>query len=408
MASTLSLLTLHSLLDAAIAPQRGTAASDHLAATIVPLAVVALIASTYPRLRSGARAAIAAGLGMWCLVGASLAVVDARATFERASDWTGFLLAPAGLALLALAIGLAWSTRKGGRYRYLRRAGVTFGALVIAYWLVVPVSIGLIGTHRPRAAAAEMPVGYHSVSLRTTDGLQLAAWYAPSQNGAAVISFPTRSGKLDHAAMLRRHGYGVLMVDMRGYDGSEGSPNAFGWAATKDIDAAVSWLRRQPDVRQGRVGGIGFSVGGEMMLQAAAGNHDLRAVVSDGAGERSVRETWLRGLRAALAIPESAVQSAAVAIYSDTLPPPSLKTVAARIAPSAAFFIYAEHGNGGEDLNPTYFRAAHAPKALWKVPEAEHTGGLDARPQAYERRVIGFFDRHLLLRRVPADSQDEG
>jgi uncharacterized protein len=206
--------------------------------------------------------------------------------------------------------------------------------------------------------------------------------------------------------MLRRHGYGVLMVDMRGYDESEGSPNTFGWAATKDIDAAVSWLRHQPDIRQGRVGGIGFSVGGEMMLQAAAGNHDLRAVVSDGAGERSVRETWLRGRPAALAIPESAIQPAAVAIYSDTLPPPSLKTVAARIAPSAAFFIYAEHGNGGEDLNPTYFRAAHVPKELWKVPEAEHTGGLDARPQAYERRVIGFYDRHLLVRRGPAYAQD--
>ena len=322
--------------------------------------------------------------------------VDARATFDRASDWTGFLLAPAGLALLALAVGLAWSTRKSGRFRYLRRAGVIFGALVVAYWLVVPVSMGLIGTHRPRATAAEMPVGYHSVSLHTTDGLQLAAWYAPSRNGAAVISFPTRSGKLDHAAMLRRHAYGVLVVDMRGYDGSDGSPNAFGWAATKDIDAAVSWLRRQPDVRDGRVGGIGFSVGGEMMLQAAAENHHLRAVVSDGAGERSVRETWLRGLRAAVAIPESAVQSAAVAIYSDTMPPPSLKTVASRIAPSAAFFIYAEHGIGGEDLNPTYFRAAHAPKAIWKVPDAGHTGGLDVRPQTYERRVIAFFNRHLL------------
>jgi hypothetical protein len=28
--------------------------------------------------------------------------------------------------------------------------------------------------------------------------------------------------------------------------------------------------------------------------------------------------------------------------------------------------------------------------------EAEHTGGLDARPAEYERRVVGFFDRHLL------------
>src|SRR5206468_12838635 len=114
----------------------------------------------------GARAVVAAALRAWCLVGAILAVVDARATFERASDWTGFLLAPAGLALLALAVWLGWSTRKGGRHRYLRRAGVSFGALVITYWLVVPVSMGLIATHRPRAAAAEMPAGYRSVSLR--------------------------------------------------------------------------------------------------------------------------------------------------------------------------------------------------------------------------------------------------
>ena len=41
-------------------------------------------------------------------------------------------------------------------------------------------------------------------------------------------------------AMLRRHGYGVLLVDMRGYDGSDGSPNVFGWGATADIDAAVT------------------------------------------------------------------------------------------------------------------------------------------------------------------------
>ena len=90
--------------------------------------------------------------------------------------------------------------------------------------------------------------------------------------------------------MLVRHGYGVLLLDARGYDGSQGDPNVFGWDDAKDIDAAVAWLRHQPDVRGGRIGGIGFSVGGEMMLQAAASNTRLRAVVSEGAGFRSVRE----------------------------------------------------------------------------------------------------------------------
>ena len=105
-----------------------------------------------------------------------------------------------------------------------------------------------------------------------------------------MISYPTRKGKLPQARMLARNGYGVLLLDARGYDGSQGDPNLFGWDDAKDIDAAVAWLRRQPDVSDGRIGGIGFSVGGEMMLQAAAANSGLRAVVSDGAGFRSVRE----------------------------------------------------------------------------------------------------------------------
>ena len=103
--------------------------------------------------------------------------------------------------------------------------------------------------------------------------------------------------------MLVRDGYGVLLLDARGYDGSEGDPNLFGWDDAKDIDAAVAWLQQQPDV-EGQIGGIGFSVGGEMMLQAAAENTGLHAVVSDGAGFRSVREELLRGPRGWFTLPE--------------------------------------------------------------------------------------------------------
>jgi uncharacterized protein len=214
-----------------------------------------------------------------------------------------------------------------------------------------------------------------------------------------VISYPTRAGKLPHARMLVRHGYGVLLLDARGYDGSEGDPNLFGWDDAKDIDAAVAWLQRRPDVRDGRVGGIGFSVGGEMMLQAAAANTGLRAVVSDGAGFRSVREEVLYGPGAWFtSVPEQAVQSAALTVMSGTAPPPSLKDLVPRIAPRHVFFIYAGHGAGGEEYNLDYYRAAHPPKAVWKIPEAQHTGGFQARPRQYEQRVIRFFDRALLGR----------
>ena len=70
-----------------------------------------------------------------------------------------------------------------------------------------------------------------------------------------MISYPTRQGKLAQARMLVRHGYGVLLLDARGYDGSEGDPNLFGWDDAKDIDAAVAWLQSRPDVRDDRIGG---------------------------------------------------------------------------------------------------------------------------------------------------------
>ena len=81
------------------------------------------------------------------------------------------------------------------------------------------------------------------------------------------------------------------------------------------------------------------------------------------------------------------------------MPPESLKDLVGRIAPTPVFFIYGEHGQDGErDLNPTYYRSAHQPKAIWEVPGSGHTGGINARPKEYERRVIGFFDRALLRR----------
>ena len=72
---------------------------------------------------------------------------------------------------------------------------------------------------------------------------------------------------------------------------------------------------------------LGFSVGGEMMLQAAASNSGLRAVISEGAGARSIREDLLRGPRGWFALPEAAFQSAALAVMSGTPPPPALDPV---------------------------------------------------------------------------------
>jgi uncharacterized protein len=393
-----AVVALHALVDAFVAPEPGTGPRDHLMRGLASLVLLALAALAYPRLSAGGRAALAAVLGVLSLEGAGLAIADARAVGARGEDWTGFLLGPVGLVLLTLAAVLIWRSRKPGRFHYLRRGAIALMTVVVAYMLVAPVAMGILATHRPRAAVEPADLGRASeqVTLRTSDGLSLAAWYVRSRNGAAVISYPTRQGKLAQARMLVRHGYGVLLVDARGYDGSEGDPNLFGWSDAKDIDAAVSWLQGRPEVEGGRIGGIGFSVGGEMLLQAAASNTGLRAVVSEGAGTRSVREDLLRGPQGWLALPEAVLQTAAVAVMSGTAPPPSLTDLVPRIAPRSTLLIYAGRGAGGEELQPHYYEALRQPKTMWMIPEAGHTGGLSARPNEYERRVVGFFERTLV------------
>lgn len=48
----------------------------------------------------------------------------------------------------------------------------------MAYWLVIPVAIAILATHRPRADVAPAGLGtpYEVVTIRTNDGLELAAW----------------------------------------------------------------------------------------------------------------------------------------------------------------------------------------------------------------------------------------
>ena len=157
---------------------------------------------------------------------------------------------------------------------------------------VAPLSGAYLFAHlgRPAVAAANLGGDYERVTFTTSDGLELAGWYVPSKNGAAVIAFPGRNGPQAQTRMLARHGYGVLLFDRRGQGESEGDPHAFGWEGEKDIKAAIAFLKHRPDVDPERIGGIGLSVGGELMLQAAAETDDLKAVVSEGAGSRSVGE----------------------------------------------------------------------------------------------------------------------
>ena len=398
----LALIAVHVLDDNYVQPQPGTSPGDHLVSGLVPLALLGLVGWALARLRGPGRGALALATGALGIATATEALYYTHEVGPSGDDFTGLLALPAGLALLGLGAVTLWRTRRTDGHplrRYARRAPLAIAGL-LAGALVYVAGFSYATTHIGRAVVPpdRLGVAHEDVTFRTGDGLALHGWYIPSRNGAAVIAFPGRHGPQQKARMLARHGYGVLLFDRRGEGRSGGEPNAWGWGGDADVKAAIAYLKRRPDVDPRRIGGLGLSVGGELMIQTAAETDDLAAVVSEGAGARSTREDldldepalgkWTLGLA------QSLVRTAAVAVLSNQSPPANLKDLAAKVH-QPMMLIAAPNAPTGETLNLGYAHAAGASATLWEIPESTHVGGMAARPQEYERRVIGFFDRAL-------------
>ena len=402
---------LHIADDNFFQPNDGVAASDHLVSGLVPLGVLAAAAALYPRVRAGARAVIAILIG---LIGILVGLVEAGyytvAVGPSGDDYTGFLAGAGGVALLGLGAVTLWRSRKPGRSRprrYLRRGLFGFLGLAFLLEIFVPFGLSYLSTHVHTAEVPEANLGaaYENVTFTTSDGLDIAAWYVPSRNGAAII-IPGRTKSQPHARMLIEHGYGVLLFDRRGEGASEGDPTLFGWGGARDVHAAVDFLEDRPDVDPGRIGGLGLSVSGEMLLQAAAESSDLDAVVSEGAGTRTLSEEFeefsgselVRGFHVIMA------KHAGLLVFSNDGPPPSLVDLVPQIAPRPVLLIWAPNGGNRETMNPTYQGLIGESADIWEIDDVKHVQGIKGHPEEYERRVIGFLDS-ALLNEAPATGE---
>ncbi len=399
----IGLIAFHVVNDNFLQPRPGTSPADHLASGLVPVAILAFVAAVYPRLPAAGRAATAmtvGGLAIGIGFPGAYYVLDGSAS---GAHYSGLVAIAAGVVLVLSGPVTLWKSRRSGgtrRRRYLRRALATaLGALAaigLAYFVVAPIAFSYGYTHIGRTGAPpELGVPHESVTIKTSDGLELTASYVPSENRAAIVVFPGASA-VKEARMLWQNGYGVLLLDPRGQGGSQG--DLVRWAGDRDLIAGAEYLQGRPDVDPDRIGGFGSSVGGEILLGTAAQSTLFSAVVSEGAGFR-IGEADLTGIEKVLFAPLKHMLTGATAVFSNHRPPRPIVETIGSIAPRPVFLIYAAPGMGGEDVRqPKYFAAAGEPKSIWKVPGAEHTGGIDARPLEYERRVIEFYDHALLDR----------
>jgi uncharacterized protein len=371
----------------------------------VPAAVAVALALAAARMRPGLRAWLAVIAGAVAAADGGLHIAHARGDGISLDDATGLLSGLGGVLLVLAAAALVFrpKARRSALRRWGIRAGAALGTIATAFFVIMPISAGVYFVHKQpfHVATTSWAVPHQDVTLHTSDGLALAAWYAPAKNGATIIlvhgSGGSRAGGIkSRATMFARDGFGVLAYDARGSGNSEGRPEAVGWTWHRDVEAAVGFLRARGVTN---IGAFGLSTGAEVVLETAGRDPRIKAVGGEGAEARTAKELRSLPLTASNVITGlyTAEMFTVHHVLAHTASPPSLKKQVARISPRPLFLI--SSGTGYEhELTRAWHRAATGPKTLWEITDAKHTGGLTAHPREYERRVTGFFARALHAR----------
>jgi fermentation-respiration switch protein FrsA (DUF1100 family) len=271
--------------------------------------------------------------------------------------------------------------------RLLATLACAYGGIVGALFFGQRRLLYRPGTGRPLLGELQQ-LGVREVTVTTRDGLPLRSWFLPPAAGRPVIVyFHGNGGHIGgRGERLRRfagQGYGVLMLDYRGYGGNPGKPSEAGLYA--DAEAALAFLERR-SIAAERLVLWGESLGSAVVVYLAA-DRPVAAIVLE-APFTSV---------AALAQLHYPFVPAAILVRDRF---DCLSRIGRIISPLLVL-----HG-GGDRIVPIrfgheLFASAPSPKEGWFEPRAGHQnlaafGALDA--------AIAFIDRRACSRTAAPDA----
>jgi fermentation-respiration switch protein FrsA (DUF1100 family) len=256
----------------------------------------------------------------------------------------------------------------------------------------------------PDETPADYGLEFEDVTVTNTDGMKLAGWFIPSENGAVIIMQhgykSTRRELINEAEMMHRHGYGVLITSIRAHDYSEGELITLGYYETDDMEAWYQYLLTRDDFDHEKIGILGNSYGGMLSIQYAALNEKIKAVVANCAFS-SMTDTVSTSVTHFTGLPEFPFVPLIV-FWAETDTGVKMEEIDAtkwipQISPRPVFLM-----QGGKDtvISPEsgqrLYDAAGEPKELWYDPELGHVDFDKERAEEYEARVAAFFDQYLL------------
>jgi len=231
--------------------------------------------------------------------------------------------------------------------------------------------------------AGSEALGFSEVVIPTTDGLKLAAWWCPPEEGkATILFFAGNAGTIADRRMflsaLVGCGYGILGVNYRGYGGSEGSPSEKGIYI--DGLSAYDFLCRELSIAPESVIAYGQSIGGCVAAHVTRHRETAGLVL-----ESSFTSAKAMAQRVIPYLPLWMLMTYRFDNLSYVRQIKSPKLIV--------------HGQQDETVpfahGEALFRAAREPKRFYPIPGAMHNDVLQAGGAAYLDFLQGFIDSCL-------------
>jgi uncharacterized protein len=243
------------------------------------------------------------------------------------------------------------------------------------------------------------------VDIKAADGASLRGEFVQASrlsNCAIVLHGigDSHAGALGFAPMFLEKGYSVLAPDSRAHGESGGDLVTFGVLEAEDV---VRWAASLRSRGCRRLFGLGESLGGAILIQAAAKEQVFDAIVAECAF-RDLPSIAAYRIGQSARVPEvvSRLLVTGAVVYGrgrygldlrDASPVASAKRIRTRLL--------LIHGEEDGNTPPAHSRAignAATGSVVWLVPGAGHTNASAVQPVEFRRRVLEWFEQGHAIR----------
>lgn len=158
---------------------------------------------------------------------------------------------------------------------------------VILFFLLTSLWGFYISVKPPKIISSISPrdlgLDYEDVIIATEDGIELSAWFLPSQKEAAktiilLHGYPADKGNILPALSFLAENYNLFLFDFRYLGQSRGKYSTAGAKEVGDLLAVIRYLKSRGI---SEIGIWGFSMGGAVALISAPNAPEIKAIVSE-------------------------------------------------------------------------------------------------------------------------------